>query len=208
MTLRVVGAGLGRTGTASLKQALEQLLGAPCYHMLEVMQNPEHDPFWLAAARGEVVGVPRFLDGYRAAVDWPVCAFWRELAAANPEAVILLSTRESPERWWASMRATIVPAVKARIDPADAALSRHRAMVRELFERRFCARWDDSDAAMGAYERHNEDVRRCDDPARLLQWRPGDGWEPICAALGVAVPDEEFPHENTTADFRARLFRQ
>jgi hypothetical protein len=208
MTLRVVGAGLGRTGTASLQQALEQLLGGRCYHMLEVMQNLEHDVFWLRAARGEAVDVPGFLARYRAAVDWPACAFWRELAAANPDAVILLSTRDSPERWWASMQATIVPTVKSRASSSDASLVRHGAMVSELFERRFCPHWDDPAAAMAAYERHNEDVRRRADPARLVQWRPGDGWEPLCDALGVPEPDAPFPHENTTADFRARLFRQ
>jgi hypothetical protein len=207
-TLRVVGAGLGRTGTASLQRALEQLLGGRCYHMLEVMQNPGHDAFWLAAVRGEPVDFAAFLGGYRAAVDWPACAFWRELAAANPDALVLLSTRDSPERWWASMQATIVPVVKARVDPANAALVSHRAMVRELLQRRFSPRWDDPATAMAAYERHNEDVRRSVDPARLLLWRPGDGWEPICDALGVPEPDVPFPHENTTADFRARAAGQ
>jgi hypothetical protein len=207
MTLRVVGAGLGRTGSTSLKQALEQLLGGPCYHMLEVMENPEHDAFWLQAVRGEAVDVAWFLAPYRAAVDWPVCAFWRELAAANPDAMVLLSTRESPERWWASMQATIVPAVKSRARSHDPALVRHGAMVSELFERRFCPRWDDPAEAMAAYERHNEEVRRAIDPARLLEWRPGDGWQPLCDALGVPLPDAPFPDENTTADFQARVAR-
>lgn len=204
MTLRVVGAGLGRSGTASLQRALERLLGGRCYHMLEVMQNRDHDAFWLAAVRGEPVDFASFLAGYRAAVDWPACAFWRELAAANSDAVILLSTRDSPQRWWASMQATIVPAVKSRRESPDPALVRHGTMVRELFERRFCPRWDDPGAAMEAYERHNAEVRRSADPARLLEWRPGDGWDPICDALGVPVPDARFPHENSTADFQAR----
>ncbi|HEV2979837.1 MAG TPA: sulfotransferase [Solirubrobacteraceae bacterium] len=205
MNLRVVGAGLGRTGTASLKQALEQLLGGRCYHMLEVMENPEHDVFWLAAARGEAADVAGFLAGYRAAVDWPACAFWHELAAANPEAVVLLSTRESPQRWWASMEATIVPTVKSRASSPDASLVRHGEMVSELFARTFSPRWDEPVAAMAAYERHNEDVRSSADPGRLLEWRPGGGWEPICDALGLPVPDAPFPHENTTADFHARV---
>jgi hypothetical protein len=205
MTLRVVGAGLGRTGTASLQQALERLLGGRCYHMLEVMQNPEHGAFWLRAVRDEPVDFNDVLAGYRAAVDWPVCAFWRELASANPDALVLLSTRDSPERWWTSMEATIVPAVKSGPGSPDPAVVRHRAMVSELFERRFSTGWDDPAEAMAAYERHNEEVRRSVDPARLVEWRPGDGWKPICDALGVPEPDTPFPHENTTADFRARL---
>ena len=205
MTLRVVGAGLGRTGTASLKQALELLLGGRCYHMLEVMNRPGDDAVWEAAVRGEAGDLGSLFDGYQAAVDWPACAFWKELAEANPDAVILLSTRDSPERWWASMEGTIVPTLKSSVGDDEPALARHRAMVRELLSRRFTQDWQDGEAAMAAYERHNEEVRRSADPARLVEWRPGDGWGPLCDALGVAVPQAEFPHENTRADFRARI---
>jgi hypothetical protein len=205
VTLRVVGAGLGRTGTASLKQALELLLGGRCYHMLEVMNRPRDDAVWEAAVRGKTGDLGSLFDGYQAAVDWPACAFWKELAEANPDAVILLSTRDSPERWWASMEGTIVPTLKSAVGDDQPALARHRAMVRELLERRFTPAWDEPAQAMTAYERHNEQVRRSADPSRLVEWRPGDGWEPLCEALGTPVPDSPFPFENTTAAFRARL---
>jgi hypothetical protein len=204
MPLQVVGAGLGRTGTASLKQALEMLLGSPCYHMFEVYEHRDHDALWQAAARGEPVDLEHLMSGYAASVDWPACAFWRELATASPDAVILLSTRDSAETWWASMERTIVPTVKAAIPPDEPDLANHRAMVRELLGRRFTRDWDSPEAAMAAYEHHNEDVRRSADPRRLVEWRPGDGWEPICAALGAAVPSQPFPHENSTSDFRSR----
>jgi hypothetical protein len=207
VTLRVIGAGLGRTGTASLKLALERLLDGRCYHMREVMDDLGQDLFWLAAVRGEEHDLDGFLAPYVSTVDWPACAFWRELAAANPDALILLSTRESAERWWASMDATIVPTVKQRVSASDPLLARHGRMVNELFERRFCARWSEPEAAMAAYERHNEDARRGVEPSRLLEWQPGDGLEPICGALGVEVPDAAFPHENTAADFHARARR-
>ena len=205
MTLRVVGAGLGRTGTASLKQALELLLGGRCYHMLEVMNRPRDDAVWEAAVRGDTGDLGSLFDGYQAAVDWPACAFWKELAEANPDAVILLSTRDSPERWWASMEGTIVPTLKSSVGDDQPALARHRAMVRELLERRFTSAWDEPVQAMTAYKRHNEQVRRSADPSRLVEWRPGDGWEPLCEALGTPVPDSPFPFENTTAAFRERL---
>ena len=92
--------GLGRTGTASLKQALESLLGGPCYHMFEVFQRPQDTHVWHAAVRGEQVDWAALLGSYSAAVDWPACTFWRELSASNPEALILLSTRDLPEKWW------------------------------------------------------------------------------------------------------------
>jgi hypothetical protein len=204
MTLRVVGAGLGRTGTASLKQALEVLLDGPCYHMFEVSEHRDHDALWRSAVRGEAVDMEGIMSGYVASVDWPASAFWREFAAANPEALILLSTRDSAEQWWASMERTIVPTVKAAVPADEPDLADHRAMVGELLGRRFTPAWDTAEAAKAAYERHNEDVRRAADPRRLVEWRPGDGWEPICAALGAAVPPQPFPHENSTSDFRSR----
>jgi hypothetical protein len=204
MALQVVGAGLGRTGTASLKEALELLLDGRCYHMLEVFERRQDIPVWHSAVRGDPVDWGALLEGYAASVDWPASAFWRELSAANPEAIVLLSTRDSPEQWWASMERTIVPTVKGRVPADDPALARQREMVTDLLDRRFTPDWDTPAVAMAAYERHNEDVRRLADPRRLIEWRPGDGWVPICAALAMAVPDEAFPHENTTADFRAR----
>jgi hypothetical protein len=200
-SLRVVGAGLGRTGTNSLKLALEELLGGRCYHMYEAQQRDQDTPVWSAAVRGESVDWNLFLDGYVAAVDWPACAFWRELTAANPDALVLLSTRESPERWWRSYSETILGRVQ---EPGEPDVERRRTMIRALLGERFTPGWGEHDAAIAAYERHNEQVRRDVPAERLIDWRTGDGWEPICAALGVAVPDRPFPHVNTGAEFRAR----
>src|ERR1700681_1618818 len=106
MTLQVVGAGLGRTGTHSLKVALEQLLGGPCYHMMEVFGRPDDIPVWHAAVNGDMPDWSEFLSEYRAAVDWPAAAFWREISAANPDAVVLLSSRDT-DGWWTSADNTI-----------------------------------------------------------------------------------------------------
>src|SRR5689334_20661567 len=106
MPLRVIGSGVGRTGTNSLKLALEQLLGAPCYHMLEVFPRPHHFGLWTTVGRGGSVDWEALFDGFVAAVDWPVAAFWSELAAVYPEAIILHSERD-PEAWWKSAISTI-----------------------------------------------------------------------------------------------------
>jgi len=113
MALKVVGAGLGRTGTNSLKLALEALLGGPCYHMFELAAHQERLPDWERAVAGGDVDWDAILDGYVATVDWPGCAFWRELHAANPDAMVLLSVRD-PDGWWASMESTIVPILSGR----------------------------------------------------------------------------------------------
>jgi Sulfotransferase domain len=205
MALRVVGAGLGRTGTNSLKVALEQLLGGPCYHMFELARRDADTPAWRAAVRGKAVDWHALLGEYVATVDWPACAFWSELWEANPEAIVLLSTRDSAQTWWESMERTIVPTISGELAPDEPATARRRAMVVEMMGERFTPDWSDRDAAISAYERHNEQVRQAVPAERLIDWRPSDGWEPICAALQLPVPPTSFPRENTTADFRARL---
>jgi sulfotransferase family protein len=201
MTLRVVGAGLGRTGTHSLKLALEQLLGAPCYHMAEVFGHPEHVPLWDQATRGVMPDWDALFDGYAAAVDWPMAAFWREIADAYPDALILLSVRDA-DSWWESANATIFQATQRM--SADPSMREWHEMVLRLFQR-LGADISDEAAIKAAYLRHNDEVRRTAPKDRLLEWQPADGWQPICDALGVAVPDEPFPLTNTTEEFRARF---
>ncbi len=206
MALRVVGAGLGRTGTASLQLALQQLLDGRCYHMGETFGRPDDIPVWQAAGNGSSPDWQTFLAEYVATVDWPACAFWRELAAANPDAIVLLSTRSSADAWWKSADDTIFQIPRREL-PADAppVFGAQIAMVGDLFAKTFTPDWQDEDSAKRAYDAHNAAVRAEVDPARLVDWLPGDGWEPICAALGVAVPSDPFPHVNSTADFRAMI---
>jgi hypothetical protein len=183
----------------SLKGALERLLGAPCYHMIEVFPRPAHFGLWTAAARGEPVDWNALFDGFTSVVDWPASAFWKELAQAFPEAIILLSTRDSAESWWKSASQTIFGVATAdRSNPVA-------KMVDAIFEARFTKDIHDRDAAIAAYERHNADVRATAPRDRLVEWTPKDGWGPLCKALGVAVPAEPFPHVNTTDEFKARI---
>ena len=200
MTLRIVGAGLGRTGTHSLKLALERLLGGPCYHMVEVIErHQEHVALWTQAAQGQAVDWERLMEGYVAAVDWPAAAFWQELATTYPDAAVLLSVRD-PDAWWRSMSQTIL-ALADRDGHASGEPTTDWPWV--LFGARFCERWDDETAAKQAYLEHNQRVRDTVPAPRLVEWRPGDGWESICTALGLPVPDEPFPHVNTTDEFRS-----
>jgi hypothetical protein len=204
MTLRVVGAGLGRTGTHSLKVALEQLLGGPCYHMSEVFGRPDDVAVWERAIAGESVDWAALFADYRAAVDWPPCAFWQQIADANPDAIILLSTRDV-DGWWESARKTIF-AVAERGAPAEGeappGIAESMHMIDGLFGL-FATDVHDEATAKAAYLAHNEHVRATASPDRLVEWRQGDGWEPLCHALDLPVPDEPYPHTNTTADFRA-----
>ena len=184
----------------SLQQALQRLLDAPCYHMMEVFAHPEHIELWRRAIEGRPVKWDELFEGYGASVDWPACAFWRELSARYPEALVLLSVRDADE-WYESARRTIFE-VESRPPPDDPLFRDQLQMVGELLTHTFTPDRMDESATKAAYEAHNDAVRATIPPERLVVWRPGDGWEPICAALAVAVPDEPFPHTNTTADFR------
>lgn len=201
--IRVVGAGVGRTGTAFLKEALEQLLDAPCYHMSEVFEHLDHVPTWHAAIRGEDVDWTPILAGYGAIVDWPGAACWRSIAAAYPDAVVLLSTRADAETWHRSAKATILGDVPEEVKAAQPELADFGDMVADMFAS-FDRNWRDRDAAMAAYERHNAAVRAEVPAQRLVEWQPGDGWEPLARALDVAVPDQPFPHTNSTEEFTTR----
>lgn len=197
MALRIIGAGVGRTGTLSLKAAFEQLLDGSCYHMIEVFTHPEHVPLWQEAATGEI-DWDKIMGDYVATADFPACLFWRELSVRNPDAIVVLSTRRDTAEWWESASQTIFTINEAEL-PSE--LTDWYEMWSAVAAARFTDRWTDKDAACEAYERHNADVRASVPPDRLVDWSPGDGWEPICNALGVPVPDTPFPHLNTRQDF-------
>jgi len=215
MALRVVGAGLPRTGTLSLKTALERLLGAKCYHMTEVFEHPEHAATWADAAEGADVDWNAFLGGYVAAVDAPSMMMWRELADQYPDALILLSVRQSAEQWVQSMEKTIfqrMRGMRERINEAapESATAEQIGLGRmfgAFAGRSFAQYVDDPAGAAEYYERHNAEVRAQAPAGRLLEWTAADGWEPLCAALGVPVPDEPFPRVNSSEEFQDRASR-
>jgi Sulfotransferase domain len=198
--LKVVGAGVGRTGTHSLKIALEQLLGGTCHHMIEMFNHPDEVPVWTAAIDGRSVDWDALMHGYTAQVDWPGASFWPELSKANPEALVILSTRD-PELWFKSCSNTIFAGLGTAVEGGDEWMT----AVLRLFKNRFSDQIEDRDAMVAAYERHNDAVRAGVAKKRLLEWTPSYGWGPLCDRLGLPVPSEPFPVTNTTEDFRAML---
>ena len=191
---------MGRTGTHSLKDALQILLGGTCHHMIELLAHPEEIPAWTDAIDGRPVDWSRVFERYDAMVDWPGASFWREILAANPGALVLLSVRD-PDAWYKSATDTIFTG----LGRTDDELGPWMASVRKLLGDRFCNDFDNKDAMIAAFLRHNDEVRAEVPADQLLEWSPADGWAPICERLGVAVPDEPFPKVNTTDDFRAMM---
>ena len=204
MSLQVIGAGFGRTGTMSLKLALEQLGFGPCYHMLEVFEHPEHAAVWDAAAHGKPTDWHEFLADYKAAVDWPACHFWRELGEAFPDAKFLLTERD-PESWYKSISKTIFVAMERGKDFVnDPVRGPQVRMTRYLITEKTFGGNFAKDHAIAIYKAHNEAVKQALG-SKLLVYDVKQGWEPLCAHLGVGVPDTEFPRTNTTEDFLARF---
>lgn len=199
MSLKVIGAGLGRTGTSSLKLALEMLLGGRCYHMMEIFPRPDDIAVWHAAARDEAVNWDALLGEFTATIDWPACAFWEILSARHPDALILLSTRPAAE-WWKSATETIFPAMQRESND-------WRRMVDAVLARDGFTDITDRARCIAAYDAWNARVRARAPATRLLEWQAGDGWAPLCAALDLPVPDAPFPHANSAAEFKARHLR-
>lgn len=193
----MIGAGFGRTGTFSLKLALETLGFGPCYHMFEVSRNPGHDALWLAMAEGRGGDWEEIFNGFRSAVDWPVAAFYLPLMERYPQAKVILSLRD-PEAWYESALATIIP---SKEDPEGGSSPMTRRII---WNGVFDGRVHDKDYAIATYKAHIQEVKRRVPPERLLVYDAQEGWEPLCRFLGVSVPSEPYPHRNTTDEFQAR----
>jgi hypothetical protein len=153
---------------------------------------------WDQALEGDTPDWNELTNGHVAAVDWPASMFWRELSEANPEALVLLSVRDSAETWWHSANTTILPGARMALAP-DWNAGRGLLSLLERFTG--TEQWDDPATLMAAYERHNDEVRQTVPPHRLLEWRAKEGWPPICLALGLPVPDLPFPWTNRREDW-------
>lgn len=205
MTLEVIGAGFGRTGTLSIKIALERLGFGPCHHMYEVRAKPGGLKLWQDAMQGARIDWPWALSGFRSQVDWPGAAYWRQLAEAFPSARVILSVRD-PDAWHASIRHTILPSLRFNMRRTDDAVARAMSeMIHQTVDIGiFGGRLDDRDHAVAVFHRHVEAVRAALPAERLLVFDVKEGWAPLCSFLGVAVPDEPFPRANSTEEFLQR----
>ena len=204
MSVKVIGAGFGRTGTLSLKYALEKLGFDKCYHMMEVQMNPGHVEIWRDLAKGIEPDWHQLFEGYQATVDWPSCNFWREQLRAFPDAKVLLSRRDS-DKWYQSVMNTIWPASQANAKNEHPAAQAGSAMAYEvIWDRVFDRRMDDKDHVIAVYEAHNQQVMDEVPPEQLLVYEPGQGWGPLCEFFDLPVPDEDYPRVNTTEEFKSR----
>ena len=199
MGLQVIGAGLGRTGTASLKVALEKLGLGRCYHMSEVLAKPEDMGHWIDAAGGSPDWDRLFAD-FGATVDFPACIYWRELTDYYPAAKVVLSVRD-PERWYRSTQETILSPRFWNFTKGGP----FGAMCEQTIERFFGGEMHDRDHLIAAFNRHVEAVKRDIPPERLLVFEAKQGWAPLCEFLEVPAPAEPFPHVNSEEETKVLI---
>ena len=204
MVLAVIGAGFGRTGTFSLKAALERLGFGPCHHMIELFRHPEQIAGWERAVDGAPVDWDQLLAGYRSVADWPSCHFWRELADRYPAAKVILTVRDS-ESWYRSASATMFRYMEGPPPKEPVAKTQWKLARKMILRQTFGGSVEDRELAIGVYERHNAEVQGTIPDDRLLVYDVRDGWDPLCRFLGAAVPAEPFPNLNAAEEFVRRL---
>jgi hypothetical protein len=192
MALTVIGAGFGRTGTTSMKTALEILELGPCHHMSEVNSSPQQKTMWRSVVRDTAPSWDEVFAGYHSAVDWPTAYYWRELSEHFPTAKVILTLRDA-DSWYESMANTIFRVIGSSTDAESLGV----ALIREkVFKGHL-----DREQAIAAFEANTAAVQAALPPARLLTYKIGDGWEPLCEFLGKDLPSVPYPRSNSREEF-------
>ncbi|MEZ4619102.1 MAG: sulfotransferase [Caldilineaceae bacterium] len=205
MTIQVIGAGLGRTGTHSLALALEILGFGPCYTIHDVKKHPAHVDVWNDAIDGKEIDWSQLFQSYQSVVEWPAVSFLRELLSNYPQAKIILTLRD-PNDWYESANSTIFDALELFIyNPNPPGKNRPTLELtrRLVLDKTFSGQYRDKGFTIQIYQQHIQNVIELVPASRLLQYRIAEGWEPLCQFLGVAVPKNPFPQVNERAGFLA-----
>ncbi|MBS1518083.1 MAG: sulfotransferase family protein [Bacteroidetes bacterium] len=216
MSLKIIGSGLGRTGTFSLKLALEHIGFGKCFHMIELFQNPEGVKYFRQAERGEQVNWNELFNGYVSAVDYPGARYFENLAEYYPDAK-LIHTYRNPDEWYDSAVETIFMAKNLspgkilkfglRFPFSKEVRRRFRVFTynRMLMDREFGKDLTDKKKVIERFKRHTDNVIKKIHPDRLLIFKASEGWDPLCRFLNVPVPDVEFPLSNDRKEFLNRI---
>lgn len=199
MALSIIGAGVGRTGTASLKVALEMLGTGQSYHMSDVLQDPERVKTWIEVANGNA-DWDKIFEGFGSSVDYPGCTFWKALADYYPEAKIILTVRD-PVRWFESIDETIMSQMLVEGTKG----SPFGELMQRIVWGTVDNRMQEKDFMVSYFENRNKEIIESVPAERLLVFKVKEGWGPLCEFLSLPVPDEDFPHINSREETRALI---
>ena len=208
MALKIIGAGFGRTGTLSLKAALEQLGYGPCHHMKEVMLNNDQAEWFSQASKGVEVDWHEVFNRYTSAVDWPAAAYYQELADSFPDAKIVLGVRD-PDAWYESVENTIfrvIPNFPKWIRFIFPRSDKVFNMIEKtIWQGEFSGQFEDKGTAIQVFNERIETIKKMFPPERLLIHTSKDGWEPLCEFLDVGIPDTPYPWVNDSAKIKRAI---
>ena len=212
MSLKIIGAGFGRTGTKSLQLALETLGYGKCYHMEELFRNPEGVEHWINAYNETPVNWNHLFKDYNSIVDFPGSMYYKELHTYYPDAKIILSVRD-PESWYQSALKTIYafdpgPAIKIKLMLKMPFSSKARNLFKaiqlndkSIWKKFFEGKFDDKNYAINKFKMHIEAVKQAIPKNQLLIFEAKDGWKPLCEFLNKPIPETPFPSSNKGEDF-------
>jgi hypothetical protein len=199
--MKVIGSGFGRTGTLSLKAALEELGFGPCYHMKEVLLNRKHTEVWYNIAKGEPVDWENLFQDFEATVDFPTSIFYKKLMEVFPSAKVVHTIRD-PDSWYDSTKETIYQStgnyfvpdwLKQWVKRIDQGIGMVNILIWQgLFEGAF----DNRQRAIEIFKRYTDEVKQTVPADKLLIFDVKEGWEPLCQFLDVPIPNTPFPHVN------------
>ena len=208
MALKIIGAGFGRTGTLSLKAALEQLGYGPCHHMKEVMLNNDQAEWFSQASKGVEVDWHEVFNKYSSAVDWPAAAYYQELAESFPDAKFVLGVRD-PDAWYESVENTIfrvIPNFPKWIRFIFPRSDKVFNMIEKtIWQGEFSGQFEDKGTAIQVFNERIETIKKMFPPERLLIHTSKDGWEPLCEFLDVDIPDTPYPWVNDSAKIKRAI---
>lgn len=217
MALQIIGSGLARTGTMSLKQALEHLLDTPCFHVIELMKQPKRVSYLKERYKKGTTNWDAFYDGFGVAVDYPTCLYFEELLVKYPNAKVIHTIRE-PESWYESVYNTVyrgVPKgakdifrlIKTSLTSKDmrqlAPVFQHNEKI--IWKEQFEGKFEDKSRAIEIFEAHTERVKQIVPSDKLLIFNVKEGWKPLCAFLNKEMPNSPFPRANARSEFNRKM---
>ncbi len=213
MSIKIIGAGLPRTGTNTLREALEILGFSKTYHMKHLLVHPEDLHYWTTLKATGTTDWDALYDGYQATVDFPCYPWYKEHMKQYPDAKVILSTRPF-EKWYTSFYSTIwkaqnpPEAEKAAMGERVAADPRLQTVMKVMgfakqvmSEEHFQGKFLDKEFMEKVFDDHHEEAKRYVPADKLLVYDVTEGWEPLCKFLDVKVPNEPLPHTNKKEDF-------
>lgn len=207
---------MSRTGTTSFSAAVSYLLKGPVYHggTQLILNEESHIKKWISICEHTPIkseedrkfvleNVRDIMTGFVACTDVPSIAYVEELMLLYPDAKVIVTVRD-PDRWWESMRPVVergkfylLSWILAPIPTLRKFWHFHEAMDQGRFGELYFRPDEPQQPTRATYDRHIAHLKKIVPKDKLFFYDVRDGWEPLCAILGVPVPKGvEFPRLN------------